>query len=83
MNEANNSNNGKANATGKWGIPAAFYRDDAPPAPPASDPHYVEFETHKEFDTLPEWLLMAMPVVVLLVALLQGALAIVLLWLLH
>lgn len=82
MNETNNPD-GKIHETGKWGIPAAFYRNDTPPPPPASDPHYVEFETRKEFDTLPDWLLMAMPVVVLLVALLHGAVAVILLWLLH
>lgn len=80
-----NNNNGKIDPLGKWGIPAAFYRDDEPAFPPPGDPHCVEFYTIEEAGRggLPDWLALTMPMVVLIVALLNGAVAALLLTLLH
>ena len=66
---------GKPDTPGKWGIPLAFYRDDDPPLPPADDPHRVEFDEDTEDDDFPKWILLGMPVAALVIALLNGVIA--------
>jgi hypothetical protein len=71
------------NAGSRWEVPAAFYRDDSPPVPPPGDPHRSEFYPAQEVETLPDWMLIGMPIVMLIVFALHGVVAIILLWLMH
>lgn len=66
-------------STGRTAIPPAFYRDAPPPTPPRDDPHWVEFYPADASDTLPEWLLWALPLGLVGVMVLHGVLAVVLL----
>ncbi len=79
---ARSDDRGEFTSTGRAGrtdIPAAFYRDAPPPMPPRDDPHWVEFYPADTSDTLPEWLLWALPLGLIGVMVLHGVLAIVLL----
>ena len=78
-----NGGDGTADPQHTWDIPAAFYRDEPPPLPAPGDPHRVEFYAEPESDTLPDWMLLAMPILVLIVAALHGVVAVVLLLLLR
>ena len=68
---------GKADTSDKWGIPAAFYRDEPLPPPPPGDPHRVEFNVEPQADDLPEWMLLGLPLAALVVAALHIVVALV------
>ena len=78
-----NSDDGLVGPQHTWEIPAAFYRDEPPPFPAPGDPHRVEFDAAPESDTLPDWMLLGLPILALIVAALHGVVAVVLLLLLH
>ena len=69
------SGDGTAEPRGKWDIPAAFYRDDPPAIPPPGDPHRVEFDVEGEFESVPDWVVWALPVGALVVLALHFAVA--------
>lgn len=71
---------GISKSESRWEVPAAFYRDAPPPRPSRDDPHWVEFDAEPETEDLPEWLVTAMPVVLLIIFLLHAVLGVVL-WL--
>jgi len=73
------SDDDEAGPTHRTAVPAAFYRDTAPPPPAKDDPHWAEFGDADGSDSLPEWMLLAGPAVLLGFMALHGVLA-VLLW---
>lgn len=77
------SGDNMAEPAGRWGIPVAFYRDDAPPLPPRGDPHRVEFDLPAESDSVSRWMLLGVPFIALAVFLLHAFAAIIILQLLH
>lgn len=64
-------------------IPAAFYRDAAPPPRAADDPHWVEFDLEHDTDDLPKWLIPAIPAVLAVILALHGVVAVVLALMFH
>lgn len=63
-------------------VPAAFYRDAAPPPVP-NDPHWVEFNLPRDPDDLPEWLILAAPATLAGILILHGILALILALVMH
>ena len=72
----------EASPQDRTGVPAAFYRDAAPPPSP-NDPHWAEFNLPRDSDDLPEWLILAAPATLAGILILHGILALILALLMH
>ena len=77
------SDDDRPESESRTAVPAAFYRDATAPLPPRDDPHWVEFATDEPSDDLPEWGLMAIPIIIAVVMILHGVLGIILWYLLQ